>query len=217
MEFVCQFDVREILGQGSFCEVKRCIDKRTRQAFAVKEMIYDTDELRERIEQEIEVSVSPLVQFMVCMSLVYFKKLRRHTAKISKSKRRLYEVWRIKLSAEIEVSQFFEHVYMPCLLLRHQNSLMHSLFQCSQSTVWTNKRELFTDTFTRSTLVCLIFVITLINHGIIYKLQQRSLKIFQWQLKPLNCTPGIVRVHHSAAKSQRYNKLTLTKEFHKAA
>lgn len=54
MEFVCQFDVREILGQGSFCEVKRCIDKRTRQAFAVKEMIYDTDELRERIEQEIE-------------------------------------------------------------------------------------------------------------------------------------------------------------------
>lgn len=55
MEFVCQFDVREILGQGSFCEVKRCIDKRTRQAFAVKEMIYDTDELRERIEQEIEI------------------------------------------------------------------------------------------------------------------------------------------------------------------
>ena len=56
MEFVCQFDVREILGQGSFCEVKRCIDKRTRRAFAAKELIYDTDEQRERIEQEIEVS-----------------------------------------------------------------------------------------------------------------------------------------------------------------
>lgn len=68
MEFVCQFDVREILGQGSFCEVKRCIDKRTRQAFAVKEMIYDTDELRERIEQEIEVSVISFVQIMVRMS-----------------------------------------------------------------------------------------------------------------------------------------------------
>lgn len=68
MEFVCQFDVREILGHGSFCEVKRCIDKRTRQAFAVKEMIYDTDELRERIEQEIEVSVISFVQIMVCMS-----------------------------------------------------------------------------------------------------------------------------------------------------
>lgn len=56
MEFVCQFDVREILGQGSFSEVKRCIDKRTRQAFAVKEVSYDTQEQRERIEQEVEVS-----------------------------------------------------------------------------------------------------------------------------------------------------------------
>lgn len=56
MEFVCQYDVRDILGQGSFSEVKRCIDKRTRQAFAVKEMSYDTEEQRERIEQEIEVS-----------------------------------------------------------------------------------------------------------------------------------------------------------------
>ena len=106
MEFVCQFDVREILGQGSFCEVKRCIDKRTRQVFAVKEMIYDTDELRERIEQEIEVSVSLLVQFMVCMSLVYFKKLRRHTAKISKSKRRLYKVWRINYPLRLKYPNF---------------------------------------------------------------------------------------------------------------
>ena len=56
MEFVCQFDVREILGQGSFSEVKRCIDKRTRQTFAVKEVSYDTQEQRERIEQEVEVS-----------------------------------------------------------------------------------------------------------------------------------------------------------------
>lgn len=57
MEFVCQYDVREILGQGSFSEVKRCIDKRTRQAFAVKEMAYETDEQRERIDQEIQVSL----------------------------------------------------------------------------------------------------------------------------------------------------------------
>ena len=56
MEFVCQYDVREILGQGSFSEVKRCVDKRTRQAFAVKEMTYDTEEQRERIEQQIQVS-----------------------------------------------------------------------------------------------------------------------------------------------------------------
>ena len=57
MEFVCQFDVREILGQGSFSEIKRCIDKRTRQAFAVKEISFDTQEQRERIEHEIEVSI----------------------------------------------------------------------------------------------------------------------------------------------------------------
>lgn len=75
MEFVCQYDVREILGQGSFCEVKRCIDKRTRQAFAVKEMIYGTDEQRERIEQEIEVSVFPFVQFMMRIPLLSFEKL----------------------------------------------------------------------------------------------------------------------------------------------
>ena len=57
MEFVCQFDVREILGQGSCSEIKRCIDKRTRQAFAVKEISCDTQEQRERIELEIEVSI----------------------------------------------------------------------------------------------------------------------------------------------------------------
>ena len=56
MEFVCQYDVREILGQGSFTEVKRCIDKRTRQAFAVKEMAYNTVEQKDKIEQEIRVS-----------------------------------------------------------------------------------------------------------------------------------------------------------------
>lgn len=73
MEFLCQFDVREILGQGSFCEVKRCIDKRTRQAFAVKEMNYDTEEQRERIEQEIEVSLVQFVQFKECMPLYPLK------------------------------------------------------------------------------------------------------------------------------------------------
>lgn len=56
MEFVCQYDVREILGQGSFSEVKRCIDKRTRQAFAVKEIAFDTAKRRDEIEQEIKVS-----------------------------------------------------------------------------------------------------------------------------------------------------------------
>lgn len=55
MEFVCQYDVREILGQGSFTEVKRCIDKRTRQAFAVKEMAYNTVEQKDKIEQEIRI------------------------------------------------------------------------------------------------------------------------------------------------------------------
>ena len=70
MEFVCQFDVREILGQGSFCEVKRCIDKRTRQAFAVREMIYDTEEQRERIEQEVQVSLIQFTQFLMCMPFV---------------------------------------------------------------------------------------------------------------------------------------------------
>lgn len=58
MEFVCQYDVREILGQGSFSEVKKCIDKRTRQAFAVKERVYNTDEQKERIETEIQVRLN---------------------------------------------------------------------------------------------------------------------------------------------------------------
>jgi len=79
MEFLCQFDVREILGQGSFCEVKRCIDKRTRQAFAVKEMNYDTEEQRGRIEQEIEVSLdsAQFVQFKGCMPLYPLKKANK--------------------------------------------------------------------------------------------------------------------------------------------
>ena len=36
--------------------MKRCIDKRTRQAFAVKEIAYDTAKRRDEIEQEIKVS-----------------------------------------------------------------------------------------------------------------------------------------------------------------
>ena len=75
MEFLCQFDVREILGQGSFCEVKRCIDKRTRQAFAVKEMTFDTEEQRDRIEQEIEVSLIQFTAFMTYLPFVSFKRL----------------------------------------------------------------------------------------------------------------------------------------------
>lgn len=56
MEFLCNFDVRQILGRGSYSEVKRCIDKRTKADYAVKEVVYHNKREKRRIEEEAEVS-----------------------------------------------------------------------------------------------------------------------------------------------------------------
>ena len=114
MEFLCQFDVREILGQGSFCEVKRCIDKRTRQAFAVKEMNYDTEEQRERIEQEIEVSLVQFVQFKEVYATVSFKKLTNLICCRDITNPTGDQIIR---PLRLKYSIFFEHVYTICSLL----------------------------------------------------------------------------------------------------
>jgi serine/threonine protein kinase len=58
MEFLCQFELREILGKGSFGEVKRCIDKRTKADYAVKELQYRNKREKRRITNEVEVNIS---------------------------------------------------------------------------------------------------------------------------------------------------------------
>lgn len=57
MEFLCQFEVREILGKGSFSEVKRCIDKRTKADYAVKELRYKNKTDKRKITNEVEVNM----------------------------------------------------------------------------------------------------------------------------------------------------------------
>lgn len=56
MEFLCTYEVREILAMGMFSEVKRCIDKRTKEAYAVKIVPYHSENQKKRIEDEIQVS-----------------------------------------------------------------------------------------------------------------------------------------------------------------
>ncbi|XP_031563028.1 calcium/calmodulin-dependent protein kinase type II-like [Actinia tenebrosa] len=55
MEFLCQFEVRDILGKGSFSEVKRCIDKRTKTDYAVKELPYRNKKEKSKITNEVEI------------------------------------------------------------------------------------------------------------------------------------------------------------------
>lgn len=55
MEFLCQYEVREILAMGMFSEVKRCIDKRTKEAYAVKIVTYSSDQQKKRIKNEIKI------------------------------------------------------------------------------------------------------------------------------------------------------------------
>ena len=57
MRFEDVYEVKELLGKGSFAEVKKCVNRRTSQLFAVKEIHYKDAEEREKIEQESEVKL----------------------------------------------------------------------------------------------------------------------------------------------------------------
>ena len=58
MEFLCNFDVREILGKGRCSEIKRCIDKRTKIDYAVKEICYQNMKEKTTVTTEAEVRQS---------------------------------------------------------------------------------------------------------------------------------------------------------------
>ena len=58
MEFFSLYDIREILGQGRFGDVTRCVDKVTRVAYAMKEKQYTNDAQKARIQQQIKVGIS---------------------------------------------------------------------------------------------------------------------------------------------------------------
>lgn len=55
MRFEDVYEVKELLGKGSFAEVKKCVNRRTSQLFAVKEVQYKDAEEREKVEQESEI------------------------------------------------------------------------------------------------------------------------------------------------------------------
>ena len=57
MRFEDVYEVKELLGKGSFAEVKKCVNRRTSQLFAVKEIQYKDAEEREKVEQESEVKL----------------------------------------------------------------------------------------------------------------------------------------------------------------
>lgn len=57
MRFEDVYEVKELLGKGSFAEVKKCVNRRTSQLFAVKEIHYKDAEEREKVEQESEVKL----------------------------------------------------------------------------------------------------------------------------------------------------------------
>ena len=45
---------------GMFSEVKRCIDKRTKETYAVKIVTYNSDQQKKRIKNEIKVGQADL-------------------------------------------------------------------------------------------------------------------------------------------------------------
>ena len=55
MRFEDVFEVKELIGKGSFAEVKKCVSRRTSQLFAVKEIHFKNSDEREKVEQESEV------------------------------------------------------------------------------------------------------------------------------------------------------------------
>lgn len=55
MRFEDVFEVKELIGKGSFAEVKKCVSRRTSQLFAVKEIHFKNSDEREKVEQESEI------------------------------------------------------------------------------------------------------------------------------------------------------------------
>ena len=55
MKFEDVYEVKELIGKGSFAEVKKCVHRKTLQLFAVKEIHYINAEEREKVEKESEV------------------------------------------------------------------------------------------------------------------------------------------------------------------
>lgn len=55
MKFEEVYEIKELIGKGSFAEVKKCVNRKTSQLFAVKEIHYEDAEHREKIENESEV------------------------------------------------------------------------------------------------------------------------------------------------------------------
>lgn len=56
MKFEEVYEIKELIGKGSFAEVKKCVNRKTSQLFAVKEIHYEDAEHREKVENESEVS-----------------------------------------------------------------------------------------------------------------------------------------------------------------
>ena len=58
MKFEDIYEVKEFIGKGSFAEVKKCINQRTREIFAVKEISFGAEEDQRKAENEVEVSIT---------------------------------------------------------------------------------------------------------------------------------------------------------------
>lgn len=55
MKFEEVYEIKELIGKGSFAEVKKCVNRKTSQLFAVKEIHYEDAEHREKVENESEI------------------------------------------------------------------------------------------------------------------------------------------------------------------
>ena len=69
MKFEDVYEIKELIGKGSFAEVKKCVNRKTSQLFAVKEIHYQDAEHREKIEKESEVRT--LLAFVSLWGLRY--------------------------------------------------------------------------------------------------------------------------------------------------
>lgn len=58
MAFKDKYEVSELLGKGSFGEVKKCIDTLNHEVFAVKIVGFTSDDERRKALQEAKVSAS---------------------------------------------------------------------------------------------------------------------------------------------------------------
>lgn len=63
MKFEDVYEIKELIGKGSFAEVKKCVNRKTSQLFAVKEIHYEDAEHREKVENESEVGTLLVIRF----------------------------------------------------------------------------------------------------------------------------------------------------------